>query len=87
MQKIAGTATSTTFGVVTHALCYLDQNMQKDKLDLALRWLVRNGQTGDTFYWLIKGTCKESYLELVRFLIAKIENGDARALIYKQDLI
>lgn len=62
------------FHAITGRLFYLEAHFPNDRLDDALRYLVRNRLTGKSFIDFVEGDCAGSNLEMHRRLIAASEN-------------
>ena len=62
-------------------LHFLDDHFPPRKLDRALAWLVRGQLTGATFMNWYNVVCKKSDLEMLRVLVAVVDNQRQGALI------
>ncbi len=72
---------------VTSPLFYLDTHFPREKLDSALIWLIKNGLVGERFVALIHEQCAGSNLELLRYLLQKVEKtADLRPLVAHKDV-
>lgn len=66
---------------ITQRLFFLDDHFPPNKLDSALRWLIKNHLVGKKFVQLFKVQCESSDLELHRFLLQVVDNTKLSPLI------
>jgi len=88
MQTIwAGTASTDIYGPAMH---YLDCHFPKNKIELALSWLVSNKLIGKRFDEFFQDDCRGSNLQLHSRLLAQVEKmprGEARRIIAGRDFV
>ena len=60
---------------ITMRLHFLCDHFQPDKLDSALKWLVKNNAIGKRFILWFDHVCSGSDLEMVRILNAVVDNA------------
>jgi hypothetical protein len=66
---------------VSWRLHFLDNHFPPDKLDRALRWLIKNDLVGKKFVMWFKSECKNSDLEMHRYLLRVVDNDSLGPVI------
>lgn len=73
---------------IVFLLQYIYEHMPKGKNEAALQWLVRNNVVGKDFLGFYFIEAKESPLELIRVLTARIhKTKELRPLIFRRDVV
>lgn len=67
---------------VTTRLYFLDAHFPDDKLDIALRWLIKNKLTGKSFVDWVSERCIGSNLEMHRELMKHVEREKTVRKLY-----
>lgn len=62
-------------------LYFLDAHMPEHKLDVALKWLIRNRITGECFIRWLQTECQGSYLHMQTLLESIVTNETLSPLI------
>ena len=74
------------FDDVGHCLHFIDCHFPEDKLEYALRWLIRNKITGKSFIDWFRDKCGGRNLEMHRELLKGVENErDSRCILVIKD--
>lgn len=72
---------------ITLRLYFLNDHFPPQLLDFALHWLIRNRFVGQEFVLWFQSVCKNSDLEMQRYLLAQIQRDNLAPLVAGKNFI